>query len=61
MSAHDAFAAGKYDQAIKLFPGVNTLEVTAKDAAGNAATRDDVKEQSARLCSKFTPYPVSPA
>jgi len=28
---------------------------------GDAATRDDVKEQSARLCSKFTPYPVSPA
>jgi glycine hydroxymethyltransferase len=30
-------------------------------APDDAATRDDVKEQSARLCSKFTPYPVLPA
>jgi len=30
-------------------------------APDDAATRDDVKEQSARLCSKFTPYPVPPA
>jgi len=30
-------------------------------APEDAATRDDVREQSARLCGKFTPYPVSPA
>jgi len=30
-------------------------------APEDAATRDDVREQSARLCSKFTPYPVLPA
>jgi glycine hydroxymethyltransferase len=30
-------------------------------APEDASTRDDVKEQSARLCSKFTPYPVPPA
>jgi glycine hydroxymethyltransferase len=30
-------------------------------APDDAATRDDVREQSARLCGKFTPYPVSPA
>jgi glycine hydroxymethyltransferase len=30
-------------------------------APDDAATRDDVREQSARLCGKFTPYPVPPA
>ena len=30
-------------------------------APDDAATRDDVREQSARLCGKFTPYPVLPA
>jgi glycine hydroxymethyltransferase len=30
-------------------------------APDDVATRDDVREQSARLCSKFTPYPVPPA
>ena len=30
-------------------------------APDDAAIRDDVREQSARLCSKFVPYPVSPA
>jgi glycine hydroxymethyltransferase len=30
-------------------------------APDDAATRDDVREQSARLCTKFTPYPVPPA
>jgi glycine hydroxymethyltransferase len=30
-------------------------------APDDVATRDDVREQSARLCNKFTPYPVPPA
>jgi glycine hydroxymethyltransferase len=30
-------------------------------APADVATRDDVREQSARLCGKFTPYPVPPA
>jgi glycine hydroxymethyltransferase len=30
-------------------------------APDDVATRDDVRELSARLCGKFTPYPVSPA
>jgi len=30
-------------------------------APDDVATRDDVREQSARLCTKFTPYPVPPA
>jgi hypothetical protein len=30
-------------------------------APDDTATRDDVREQSARLCGKFTPYPVPPA
>ena len=30
-------------------------------APDDTATRDDVRDQSARLCGKFTPYPVPPA
>ena len=30
-------------------------------APDDVATRDDVRDHSARLCSKFTPYPVLPA
>jgi glycine hydroxymethyltransferase len=30
-------------------------------APDDVTTRDDVREQSARLCGKFTPYPVPPA
>ena len=40
---------------------IASLIARALRAPDDASTRDDVREQSARLCGKFTPYPVPPA